>query len=476
MKREIACFLISLLALQSCTIYTKTSMPIQQAVASGVPVKVVNDQNNVYTFKRIVFEDSTYYGVNGSKRTVLRENTIDKIYPKNRGASATATTTLLVVAAAGTFLVIACNCPHVYVNNGTDYELNTTLFTGAVATQLERHDYKILPDYQKDSEVYEIKIANEDNEDQYTNLLELITVNHNENESVLSDKNGNIVTVRNLVEPIEALDNSMHSIRDQVRAADTDAYRFDPDSISGLSEVFFTFGKPASADNAKLVLRVKNSNWSGYVYDEFNSLFGKRYAEWVKSNENKSKEEREKWMTDQGINLLVDIKTDGGWKNVDRVELVGEVSYHSIVIPLEFKEDNSNLEIRVRSGFKFWELDYAGVDFSEDSPVEIQRLKPVLATGSDGEDFTDALSSDDSKYMDHLGKGTSTLVRFEPMTLQKGKSRTIIIHSKGYYLHKKTYEGKTHTKELEKFRNAGELSRFSKRLYDELYRGITQNK
>lgn len=376
-----------------------------------------------------------------------------------------------VVATGGLYLLasVVCNCPHVYVDNGTSIEYNTTLFTGAIAPQLERFDYKQISDYFKDSSLFSISIVNELQEDQYTNMLELIVAQHDENMQIISDQEGKLYSIQSPQIPVSAVDNQQRSILSRISALDKDTYSFNSDSIADLSEVFLNFKAPQEINNGKLILNLKNTAWSGYVYDRFNSLFGRNYTKWVKKNTNKSKEEREAWMRQEGIKLLVDIKTKEGWKNINEVDLIGEVNYNSLVIPVPAEQvQGEQIEIRLRSGFNFWEVDYAAMDFSENQSFEIQVLKPTSALGESGQDYRSALLNDDQNYMEHLNEHSSTKVVFEGLKIDASKKRTLILKSKGYYVAHKEYDGKTARKELQRFETPGELSRFSQQLYLDL--------
>ena len=368
--------------------------------------------------------------------------------------------------------IVACNCPHVYIDTGDELVYNNTLFTGAKAPQLERYDFKELPDYFPDSDQLSLKIVNEDEEDQFTNLLELITVIHDKDIEVIPDKNGKIYTVQNLNSPTSVVDNNNNSLLSSIEYRDDNPYLFNPDSFEDLAEVSMTFNAVNQTNDAKLVIRARNTMWSGYVYNEFNKLFGNNYSKWVEMNKDKSKEERENWMRDQGIKILVDIKEDGKWRNIDEVELFGEATMNQVVIPIQRKLFGEQLEVRLRSGFMFWELDYVGVDFTENKSksVIIQSHKPTKAIGNNGQDFTHQLSYNDQEYMEHemAKENNTTDVLFDKLPIDSTKNRTFILKSKGYYVPKSDYTGKTDRKRLKAFLTPGELSRFSHQLYEDV--------
>lgn len=382
----------------------------------------------------------------------------------------------LTLGAIGIFLAIACNCPHVYVDNGSTQELTNSMYTGAKAPQLERFDYKQMPDYFSSSSNYNVNIVNELNEQQYTNMLELMVAIHPKDVQVFADKEGRLFTIQQLQQPLLATDINGRTIMSEIRQPDLQPYKFNTATNARFSEAYMQFAVPEQQPElAKLLVRLRNTSWSGFVYNQFSSLFGKNYSRWVEKNKNVSKEEREKWMREQGIQMQVEMKTDKGWQVIDEIDLIGETNFNSMVIPLNIPKGSKLLDLRLRTGFMFWELDYAAIDYSPEVKIETQVLKPVAAKGDKGQDYLQQLSYDDNSYMEHLGEKASTSVTFSNLLLNPALQRTIILRSKGYYTSKEEFTGKTYRKELKKFKNPGELSRFSQSLYNDLYERTAKN-
>ena len=105
------------------------------------------------------------------------------------------------------------------------------------------------------------------------------------------------------------------------------------------------------------------------------------------------------------------------------------------------------------------------MDFSSPSDLDIQHISPATASGNESIDYTAALQSDDDIYMEHFNTGDSTNIIFTGLK-STGETRTIFLHSKGHYLPQDEYEGKMNKEELAKFKNEGEMSRYSKRLFE----------
>lgn len=374
------------------------------------------------------------------------------------------------------FLLIVCNCPHTYVFDGDQYHYNNTLFTGATSENLERHDYKIMPDYEPDSDAYKLIIRNEEQEHQFTNLLELIVVNHDKGTEISMDQAGTVYAIKNAQAPISVRDNSQNDVLASVSHSDDEGHRFDNESEDEMNAIYATFDASDNRENAKIILRTKNNQWGGLVYHEFSKLFGKYYDNWVKHNHKKSKEEVYENLKRIGIPMTVSVKQNGAWIEVEDLDLVGDVNYNSIAVPLksEWLTDET-IEVRIESGFLFWDLDYIALDNTPASDLNIQRLSPSSAFGSGDRDDTQALAHDDASYMQHLNSGDSTNVEFTNIALIDGLERTIFLHSKGYYLPLKEFEGKLDRKALSEINVEGGMSIYSRQLYDSFFSQYTLN-
>ncbi|MDH5608117.1 MAG: hypothetical protein OEY56_01450 [Cyclobacteriaceae bacterium] len=423
----------------------------------------------------------TEYEDMGNNRITIDGENIQKVLIYNMNGALTtlsylSTGAVTFVAGMIIILLILCNCPHVYTFDGNEYIFTSTLFTGAVTPALARHDYKILPDYQPDKETYQLKVINEEYENQYTDLLEMLAVYHQPDEKVVPDKVGKIHVLKQLLKPDKASTPEGMDLTYEVSSQDEVAYLFDAPSETDLNYVNLTFQKPMGTKAGRLVLTAKNSPWGGYVYKEMSSLLGKKYGRRVEKNQQSDGTKTNEWMNEQGMLLSVEMKNGDNWELVDEVPLLGDVSFQSIVIPVQFPDDETTTaSFRLRAGFKFWEVDYVAMDYGNDLAENVDYLTPSFATGNDGSDHLAALQYVDHQYMEHLRKGDHTIVHFEPKGREKGLSRTLILHSNGYYRSNLHYEGRPQVREILKFRQPGELSNFSRKLYEDFSNSFAIN-
>ncbi|NOQ71144.1 MAG: hypothetical protein GQ574_04020 [Crocinitomix sp.] len=361
-------------------------------------------------------------------------------------------------------VLIACNCPHAYVFDGQQYHYTNTLFTGAIAANLERDDFKILDDFQFDSDTYELIIKNEENEFHFINQLELVVVSHAENIEVASDQRGQIHSISNLQNASQIVNEKGIDLSKALSSRDDLAYSFDSESDESMVNAYAKFDRPADISNAKVVVKLKNSEWSGMVYKTFATMMGDRYENWVDKNHERSSEEAKAGMKEAGIPLVISIKKDNEWVDIETIDLVGEVSYNTLVATIDQSLiTGDEIELRIQAGFKFWDLDYLGMDFTQDTGFETAIIQPSL---NDNNAATlAALESDDALYLEHAQNGDSTYFKFEGLNTSTAK-RTIIMHSKGYYLSNEEYAGTPSWAKLMKLKAPGGLSRLSKDIYD----------
>ena len=89
--RKLILFLVgfALLLTQSCTVYQKTSISLEQATNQG-KVQVVTTEGREIKFKNIVIENDMYYGVGNQpelSNVLLKSASIESIFLQNRTKS-----------------------------------------------------------------------------------------------------------------------------------------------------------------------------------------------------------------------------------------------------------------------------------------------------------------------------------------------------------------------------------------------------
>jgi hypothetical protein len=143
---------------------------------------------------------------------------------------------------------------------------------------------------------------------------------------------------------------------------------------------------------------------------------------------------------------------------------VGPLASRSIVVPIEaYCQAGDELIVRLESGYHFWEVDYAAMDFTSNDPLEITRLPLLTAVDENNIDLMSVIAYHDGTYLEQPYIGAEAILTFDGYpTLQSQKSTTLFLHTRGYYEYIRDYTGKPNISELKKFRVTGTFARFAK--------------
>jgi hypothetical protein len=369
-------------------------------------------------------------------------------------------------------LATKSSCPFLYTRDVSGrWAFSGELYGGAIAEPLERDDYMPLPGLRAIDGSYELKIANELKERQYTNIAELLVVDHPVGVAVLADKDGKLHSISHASLPGIAQGGSNDCLK-KLEVRDASTYGFDVPDVAdpAFSSLTMSFPKPASAKRGKLVIHAKNSYWLDYMFARFTEQFGTRYNEFAAEQKKAPAAESMQWSMEQGIPLSVLVQTDKGWEQAGHFDVVGPLASRDMVMQLDLSRVNTtDLKLKLRCGARFWELDYAAMDFSEDVPMSVVRLSPYAAIDENGKETGDMLSSKDEKYLVQPEPGNEVIARYKVPVQAPATARTVLFHSRGYYEYIRNYTNKPNLVRLMSFKKAGAFTRFAASEYSKIY-------
>ena len=355
------------------------------------------------------------------------------------------------------------SCPFIYIKTDSAYKLIGEIYSGAIYPSLERNDYLPLPVPAGDSGFIELKMTNELLEVQHTNMIKLLVIDHPDGINVLMDKYGNLQTLGRLQPPVQALTLAGKNISEVLREQDNliypgEIFQKDQPLKSG---AILSFSLTRNTRHAKLVIHAKNSPWLDYVVSNFHGLFGSEYNCWLDKQEKVSSGKMEKWVLNQGIPLSVFLEKNGKWKFVDYFNIIGPVAFKQDVLPLDLSEIQSDsVRIKLESGNRFWEIDYAGIDFSENILLQPKVALFDLASEKNGSSVREFLERADERYYVQAEIGDEVKMKFT-LPAKENSLRSLILQSQGYYISKVNQEGKEQLKALLGFRKKDHMPAFS---------------
>ncbi|MEP1032521.1 hypothetical protein [Ekhidna sp.] len=333
------------------------------------------------------------------------------------------------------------SCPYVYSFNGERMVFEGEIFGGALGKNVERIDYLPLPSIKSTDQEYRLQISNELKERQFTDMANLLVVSHPVGEQVLLDDRGIPRSIQNPVAPTEATSFQGKNLNDIIKERDKNAFAFNEPNhtIGGLT---LKFDRPNDRNEANLILKTKNTLWFDYQVGELFKKFGGSFDEWMRKQSELEGAERIQRTIDRKIPLFIYVKKNGEWELVDYINTIGPMAYRDLVIPIDLIDNTSTtVEVKIETGFMFWEVDYAAMSFESTNNFQTTYLKPSTAIGTGNIDFTAALASPDDQYMGQLSTGDVAELIFKQPPVPQGYEQTVFLCTKGYYELIRDYEG-----------------------------------
>jgi hypothetical protein len=360
-------------------------------------------------------------------------------------------------------------CPYIYAHNGEKYVFAGEIISGASKPGIERYDYRVISELKPNHDKYLARLTREVNQIHYINIIQLKAIDHPQNMKVLIDKYSRLQTLTNPVLPKSAVTFTGRSILPEISIKDNYTYNFDEIVLTQetTDAIMLSWEKPHYSNQAKLIISAKNSLWLEHVFASFHALFGARYNFFSRLQDSKSKEYYQNWMIEQSIPLLVYLEIDGKWELFDTFELAGTMAMKDDILPINLRNIRSEtINIKLETGFKFWEIDYAAMDFNKNSPMEVNTLAVWEAWDENGIDIRPEIIRDDQQYYVQSRIGNKATITF-PVPEFTNEARTVILESKGYYHIIREQQGKARMAEIMSFREPGRMPLFSKELYAE---------
>jgi hypothetical protein len=238
---------------------------------------------------------------------------------------------------------------------------------------------------------------------------------------------------RDFTRAVAAVDNDMWSSNPVGKDPENPA-----DWRSGL---ILSFPKPATAREAKLIVRIGNTYWADTVFGRLFGLMGPMMQPWLRQTgqDPDLRAKAYRFVADQGVGLKAAVKTPDGWRDAGFFHPTGPYGIQDdiLVLPLD-GTSGDNLTVRLQGGTFFWMIDYAAVDYTPDTTVETHELSPYEAMSHSGRDVRASLLRADGDYFVMPEPGNFAIVKYAAPAAKPGLERSFFVRSTGFYtLHPK---------------------------------------
>jgi hypothetical protein len=361
----------------------------------------------------------------------------------------------------------ACS-PQVYGFNGTRKELDGILFSGAIFAPLQRTDYMPLPALLPGDDTMHLQITSGANEELYIKQAKLLQVTHNTGDKVLLDQYGKVLVYKEPVAPEKAFIGGDQDIMKDIMTPDEKYYSF-TNSLprQNTSSIVLDFKKPAGIDSGKLILRARNSSWGLYVFKKFKSLYGDYYPTLMAQKDKANPQKLMQCELDQSLPLLVSVKEGNTWKAAGYFLTPGNTVARDMIMQIDLADckDSDHIQIKLETTYMFWQLDYAGMDFSEHLLYETNYIsaRSILKTGSavqlpEPDQTNITLTDKEALDIDFIVKPSST----------PNSTNSCFLVGSGYYHDNTKFEGKAQLDILSTFSQKGAFDKYSRQTFEEL--------
>jgi hypothetical protein len=485
LKRSIASVLIAILTLTGCTVkkVQKNAPPnivLQPGKDTILGATTVQGKDVSFDPPGATLANATLHGYVNKAAYELPMDQVQRLWIQREGISTGRTIGLVAGIAVGTIVLVAGvialtkqSCPFIYSWNGDHYVFDAEPYGGAIARGLEKDDYSELGELREQDGRYKLRMTNEVDETQMTNMTELWVVDHPSGTRVVPDIDGKLHTVSDARALISATDSGGHDLLPWLQS--TDRLIWEPPSVPDANgalqgDITMTFPKPANAKQVKLVVNAATGLWGSYMIKKMVELRGRDTGKFyfAVNHSASARKALVAWETREEIyRLKVYVEEPTGWEVRGVLPGTGPFISKDRILPLDVSRvKGDQLRIRIHPPAGFWALNSFAADYSADQPISVQTVRPSKAVDMQGNDVLPALAVVDGKYLPMPNMGDTADISFAAPARKDGAKRTVILHSRGYYKLHTANTGAPDKKTLEAFqKEPGSAARFAAAQY-----------
>ncbi len=450
-KRCVATVLVLLLSLTGCKVKTVQKLPptavIHPITDTIIGVTTLKAEEIKFDPPGATMANGTVHGSVNKVVTDLQMDQVQRLWVEREGISTGRTIGLVAGVAVGTIVVVAAviaatkqSCPFVYSWDGKQYQFDAEPYGGAIARGLEKDDYSELGQLREQNGIYKLRVTNEVDETQMTNLTELWVVDHPAGTRVVPDIQGKLRTVSDPQTLISASDSAGHDLAPWLRS--TDRLIWEPPSVADANgslegDITMSFPKPENARQVKLIANAATGLWGSYMIKKMVELRGRDVGKFymaVNHSQSARKQLMDWEIREQLYQLKVYVEEPTGWEVRGILPGTGPFISKDRILPLDVSHVQGNqLRIRLHPPAGFWALNSFAVDYSADQPVSVQTLKPATAQDKLGKNVLPDLATVDGRYLAMPNIGDTTDITFQAPPRKEGAERAVFLHSRGYY-------------------------------------------
>ena len=333
------------------------------------------------------------------------------------------------------------SCPLVYSWDGEGWRLDSGTFGGAFLEPLARTDVDGLEHARAENGLLRLRLANELQETDHVDELDLLVVDHAAGTEVVPDGSGILYEIGPLAAPLSARDDHGRDALAAIRDVDGWGWESSPTgrdtSVAAdiRSSLVVEFERPSGSAEATLVIHGNNTPWASWLMQDFIAGHGRETESWyaamnsdpVASGALGAALAREAF-------LSVSVWTGQTWEYRGLVWEAGPEIAKRQALPLDLASvAGETVRVRLESVPLYWNLDQVGIDFSASLAPEARIVEPDRATmENDERDVLAHLADQDGREL-VLEPGDAAELSFQVPPVPAGQARSYLIATTGWY-------------------------------------------
>jgi len=401
---------------------------------------------------------------------------VQRLWVERKELSKSRTIGLVAAVAVGTLAIIVGvvaatkqSCPFVYSWDGTRYVFDAEPYGGAISRGLEKDDFSQLDHLREQDGLYRLKLTNEVDETQLTNLTELWVVDHPAGTRVAADVRGKLHTLAAPQPPLSARDAAGNDLLPWLRT--TDRLIWEPPAVPDANgslqgDIVMTSPKPVGAAQVKLVANAATGLWGSYMIKKMVELRGRDVGAWftLMDTSQTARDALFAWEVREELYALkIYVEEPTGWEVRGILPGTGPFISKDRIVPLDVSRvQGDQLRVRIHPPAGFWALNSFAVDYTPDRPFTVEKLDLATARDLQGKDVMPDLVANDDRYLAMPDVGDTADLTFRVPPRHAETDRTVFLHSRGYYKLHLAAQGEPDTKALQQLESVpGTAARFA---------------
>ncbi len=217
---------------------------------------------------------------------------------------------------------------------------------------------------------------------------------------------------------------------------------WEPDAAAGpdgslREEIVLSFPKPAGASRAALIANAATGLWGSYMIKRMVELYGRGSSAWLASldRDPAAVKALHSWGESEGTyRLPVEVQEGATWHARGSLPGGGPLLAEDRAIPLDIHDATGDqMRIRLRPPAGFWAFNSFRIAYGIDAPKRVRHVAPQYARTVEGMDVLPSLKASDDRYYSMPYTTDRAEIRFAAPPEEAGLSRTLFLHSRGWY-------------------------------------------